>query len=463
MRKLIYLFLLIPLLIPLFSLLQTSKVIVTEVTNPTCNFKSGIITQVRGSLVRTPQDFYAAIKDIKKGEYVSMVVNGKPAGCVAPSDGNLGVKVSTKKSSFIKFSGRIGGYRIVCIKTKDISSLEERIKLSNFPLKILNKSKNSSCLEIPLYIDISDLKTLLANGKFEGLILQEIPVINNSFELKIGNKEVNFSVNNLTVFFNSTKVDSFYLDDVLIKFINVTNYSVVVEEKFLTNKDIVKVFSNLKEIRKVNGIYRFSIPLRISNESEKRLKNILRGVKTRLIGKRVIYEGRLVYRFNNETISSLLIPFEVGLEKIEILNVIGFEKDYKSAFRKLYQLEIALKTKPIFAEIQGVKEINGNYWLLLIILPAFVLPFFIKKEYYLLILFALDVSLIANYASLNLPMDILFLVVVSASPILLIFMEKCKKKYIFLAIPMLLYSFSKLSFIFSLSLFLSFLVKKYFS
>jgi len=43
-------------------------------------------------------------KNLKKGEYVSLIANGEPAFCVALEDGNLGIKVSdipSKKLSLV--------------------------------------------------------------------------------------------------------------------------------------------------------------------------------------------------------------------------------------------------------------------------------------------------------------------------------------------------------------------------
>ena len=352
----------IPLLLNFLP--KPSGVVVISVENPSCTFGNGdVITEIRGKSIKNSQDFYSIQKELKKGEYVSMVVNGGPGGCKVIEDGELGIKVSDIERRKMKLSIEFGGGKKIFLSTNQsqemVEVLKKRIELLGLPETKVNISNSLVEIICPKYVN---LDKLLSRGEFKATIEQELEIENESVEVKIGTSKYSFLVNNSTIVFQNQKYREgkvFYIDGIEIEILNITNHSVLIEEKIFDNKDVVRVFKELGSVRYNPSArsYEFSIPIELSENASERIIKVTRGLKTTLVRDELIFQGFLVYYLDGEKISSLVVPFRVTLEGIKNINILGFSKSSKDALKKMTLIEISLEAGSL-PEFQIVKEVK---------------------------------------------------------------------------------------------------------
>ena len=187
-------------LLSLFPFLTSKQnVIIVSVNNSLCeNVKVGEkISEVNGYIINSVKDFENALKGVKKGDYVTLVVNGGPGGCKAIEDADIGIKVKEEKGRKIVFGPEISGARVFFLrsenKTKLAKILEKRIKYLALPYTYAEIKGNYVVLTSLPEVDLSDI---LFIGHFEGFVRQALELENNSAKLRIGDKVHNIEIKN---------------------------------------------------------------------------------------------------------------------------------------------------------------------------------------------------------------------------------------------------------------------------
>ena len=331
------------------------------VNNSKCTLKEGdIITEIRGKIIENSEDFYSTIANYKKGEYVSMVVNNKPGGCTLKEDGNIGVKVvdlANKKR--IKFGFEIEGGKAIYLSfqnlTKNYEILKERIEYFNLPIEI--KIQNNS-LEM-VYPNYVDIQKILFKGKFEGRILESIDIENGKGEIRLSNKTFVFETKNNSILINSKEVkinQSFYLDGIEFKLLNITENSVWVEAKVFGSKNIEKIYDQLARLRYDSrfGVYEFSIPIKLNENGREKFYKVVRGIGVQVIGENLILKGRLVYYLDTKSIGLTSLPYEIVSRNLTILNVFSFGENQKEIEDTKEKIIVSLK----FGELDNFNVIK---------------------------------------------------------------------------------------------------------
>jgi len=362
-------------------------VIIDVAKDGKCNFKSGdVITSVSGVEVKNIEDFKIGEKNIKSGEYVAMVVNGGPGGCIAARDSYLGLDVVELPSNKFKLGMNIGGGSEISIGLKN-ENLEKVIKIVDDRIKFLGLPETSASVSDSLIkirtIEVEKIKSIIANGNFEGKVWREIKGEN---EIKIGNANYPFEVVDEKIKINNSiygEGQSFLLEDIRFDLINVTNNSITIETVTFTNEDILNVLSSYGYVSYNSGIraYEFNIPLEISNQSLERFGKILKGLKTSFIGNQPALDGYLVYYMDGKRINSLNIPipYEWVGKEIKNMPVIGFEKSQQEALDEKIKIQAILESGKLpDLEIVGIKHFEGDIkgvieWVTLLPLSAIII------------------------------------------------------------------------------------------
>lgn len=323
-------------LLSLFPFLTSKQnVIVVSINNSLCeNIKVGErISEVNGYIMNSVKDFENALKNIKKGDYVTLVVNGGPGGCKAIGDGDIGIEVREERGRKLVFGPEISGARVLFLRsennTKLVKILEKRIKYLALPYTYAEIKSDYIVLTSLPEVDLSDI---LFIGHFEGFVRQTLELENNSAKLRIGDKVHSIEIKNNKTYVDGKLVkDSFEVDGIKIKIKEVTNRTIILEEIFLTNEDIKMVYTSYARIKYNSNIrkYELTLPVLVSNSSSEKFSSIIKGLKTRYVNGLLILEGNLVYSLDGTEIGELILPFELYSKKIEIINIFATADSYE--------------------------------------------------------------------------------------------------------------------------------------
>ncbi len=338
MKTKIFLLAIVPILflISLFPFLTSKQnVVIVSVNNNLCeNVKvGGKISEVNGYIINSVKDFENALKGVKKGDYVTLVVNGGPGGCKAIEDADIGIKVKEEKGRKIVFGPEISGARVFFLtsenKTELAKILEKRIKYLALPYTYAEIKGNYVVLTSLPEVDLTDI---LFIGHFEGFVRQTLELENNSAKLRIGDKVHNIEIKNNKTYVDGKLVkNNFEINGIKVKIKETSNTTITVEEVFLTNKDVKRVYTSYARIKYNSNIgkYEVTLPILISNSSSEKFSNIIKGLKTRYVNGLLIMEGNLVYSLDENEIGELILPFELYSKKIKIINIFATADSYE--------------------------------------------------------------------------------------------------------------------------------------
>lgn len=319
-------------------LMKRQGVIVSSVDNPDCTLKAGdIINSILGQQINSIEDFNRAVKNVKKGERVTMVVNNGPGGCTALGDGYLGVNITNVPSEQLKFGIELQGGVVTLLKPeKDVSTVVEilRKRVAAYMIPDAQVLVNGNTIKV-VSLSSDVIPALLERGKFEATILEGIELTNNIGDIPIGDNvytvevvDGSLKVNGSFYTINST----FQLEDVVFTVKNITNSSVVVEAKFFSNADVLRTFgSGTLSYNSDSKMYEFTIPIEISEEASRKFNKILKNAPTYFDGRQTVVDGFLVYYIDEKPISSLIIPAELIKQEMRQLSVVGFSTSLSDA------------------------------------------------------------------------------------------------------------------------------------
>jgi hypothetical protein len=324
-----------------------------------CSLNEGdVIIQVGGYMVGNSVDFKNAEKTVKGGEYVTMVINNGPGGCVAARDGYLGVNVVDISSKHLNFGIDIqGGVENIFKPSQSLTNqqLNNVIEILNKRIKIINLPESrayASNGDISI-VGLSNEKIgmLVMPGEFEARISRDIKLKDDVGELGVGNST--YTVKKLT----NTSLDinnytyeigqNFYLEKIKFHLINITNNSVAIEATVFTNDDIKQLLTAYGYLKYDSQYqrYEYSVPLEISNEASDRFVQITKKLPTTYAVGGSTLEGYLIYYLDRTVINKLSIPFEMMGKKIDNIQIIGFKRTMAEASNEQLKVEIAASGK----------------------------------------------------------------------------------------------------------------------
>lgn len=340
-------------------LLKRQGVIVSYVENSDCTLKAGdVINSVMGQQINSLEDFNKAVKNVKKGERVTMVVNNGPGGCTALADGYIGVNVTILPSDQLKFGIDLQGGVVTLLKPeKDVNAVAEILKKRAiaYLMPDVQVLVNGSTIKV-ISLSSDVIPVLLERGRFEAKVLESIEITNNTGDIPVGDNvytaelfDKSLKVNGSTYSINST----FQLEDVVFTLKNITNVSITVEAKVFDNSDVLRTLgSGTLSYDSNSKMYEFTIPIEISQEASKKFNKILKNAPTFFNGKQTVVEGFLVYYIDGKPISSLVIPAELAKQEVRQLSVIGFSTNVNDA---------SITRQKVFASLEsGELSVNVN-------------------------------------------------------------------------------------------------------
>lgn len=347
-------FLIIPLLnktpgVTVLSLNKDSK----------CIFNGGdVISQVGGHTIGNSIDFKNAEKNVKEGEYITVIISNGPSGCIAAGNGYLGVNVADISSKTLSFGIDIQGGVENIFKpdnglTKD--QLNDEVNVLNKRVKILNlpdaqASATDSDISI-IALSNDKIGMLIIPGEFEGRISRDVSLTDGSGEIGVGNStyiikkltESSLSVNNYTYEIGQ----SFYLENINFNLINITNNSAAIEATVFSNDDIKQVLASYSSVKYDTDYkrYDYSVPLQLSSAASNRFAQITKKLPTTYTAGTSVLEGYLVFYLDGTLINKLSIPFNLMGKSLNSVSVIGFKKTVAEASTEMLKVEVATSGK----------------------------------------------------------------------------------------------------------------------
>ncbi len=338
-----------------------------------------LITELNGMYISNEQEFNSALKSAMIGNRVTMLINGRPDGCIVLNDSSLGIEISNPVSKGLKFGTDVVGGKGFLLSSRekvterDISEvseiIENRLTVEGFESYSTHAEGTTISISVP---DGSSVNNLLEHGKIEGIIEQEIKFSDNIGKVKIGTESYDIVLNDSIIKINGTSFgvkEKFDLDGIELRILNTTNNSIILDALIFDNKDIKEstTSASLVKYDSASKQYQFSVPIEVSSEAGKRFSKVTEGlIPLYQFGSNSL-SGLLVYYLDGEEISRLSIPSDLSGEPIGSISIVGGELSFNSATDKKTRVEIALKgvlEEDIF--IESVKTFSGEYnWVLL--------------------------------------------------------------------------------------------------
>ncbi len=374
---------------------KQNGVIVTGVNNSGCSVEEGdIITEIRGSLVRSSSDFYSIISNYKKGEYVSMVVNNKPGGCKLIEDGNVGISVKDFPSKKIKMSVDLGGGIVTVLKSdnpeKDFKVIKNRVLFFGYPSTKVELDGAFIKIIHPDYVSVDEI---LFRGKLEGKILEFLDVNDGYTEIRVNKKMYKIYVKNNSIEINNKTVlinQTFSIDDINFTLVNITQTNLILESVVFSNKNILSIIEDLSQLvyRPQFKVYEFRIPITFDEDASRNFIKIAKTMKIEMVEKILLLKGRIVYYLDGKPIGSASIPYSLLQTNISSINIIGFSDSEREVSETKNKIIASVK----YGELSNIEKIedvniepkfeNAIHFFLLCVLATILLNslYFIKKK-----------------------------------------------------------------------------------
>jgi len=222
-------------------------------------------------------------------------------------------------------------------------------------------SINDSFIQI-LSLNDESIPRLIEEGRFEAKILRRIPLVNGSGEFILEEKHgVKVEAGKLIIENKSYgEGETFRLEEIEFKVLNLTNDSAFVEGLFFKNEDVKNVYPQLSYVRYNPDFKRweFRIPVEISGEASRRFEVLTRNAGRRFVPGGFVLDADLFYYLNDKLTSSLPLPVQMAGRKLESITILGY--DTRSlAQEKLEKIRLALETGELpKLEVKGSEKIS---------------------------------------------------------------------------------------------------------
>ncbi|MEM5844326.1 MAG: hypothetical protein QXX07_00885 [Candidatus Aenigmatarchaeota archaeon] len=344
--------------------------------------EGSIITEMRGTAISSEEDFENYLKNVKQGEYVSMVINNLPGGCTALNDSYLGIKVRDLEKKVLKFGIDLAGGKVSIFsspqnleKVKEI--LEKRIEIFKVPEASVSISDKTIKI-----ISLKDekLEPLLIKGKFEAKIFEEIKIKNNTGKIPLGQEDYTIVLEDGKIKIDGNyykENETFTLQSIEFTLKNITNSSVYLEALVFTKEDVKVLAYGFVKYNPSAKLYEFNIPVEISEEASERISKIIDRMPTTTEFGAIVLNGRLIYYLDGKEVSNLAIPFSMVGRKIESISILGFRESEEAASLEKNKIEASLKTDELekmelikTVELEAKYPMLLNYFFLVSILEA---------------------------------------------------------------------------------------------
>ncbi|MGC8812094.1 MAG: hypothetical protein ACP5O8_00705 [Candidatus Aenigmatarchaeota archaeon] len=335
-----------------FIFKPTGIIVVSLDENNKCQgIKEGsIITEMRGMRISSEEDFQDYVKNVKQGEYVSMVINNMPGGCIALNDSYLGITVRNVEKRGLKFGIDLAGGKISTFtssqnleKVKEI--LEKRIEVFKIPEATVSISDKT--LKVITLKD-EKLEPLLIEGNFETKIIEEVKLRNNTGKIPVGSEDYTITLEDGKIKVNESyykQNETFILNSIEFEVKNITNSSVYIEALIFTKKDIKRVTYSFVKFEPSVKTYEFNIPVEISEEASERFSKVIDRMPTTTEAGTIVLNGRLIYYLDGKEMSNLAIPFSMVGRKITSISILGFRDSGEAATLDKNKIEASIRTE----------------------------------------------------------------------------------------------------------------------
>ena len=362
-----------------FLFRPTGVIIVSLDENNKCEGVSEgkIITEMRGMRISSEEDFQNYVKNVKQGEYVSMVINNMPGGCIALNDGYLGITVGNIERKGLKFGIDLAGGKISTFtSSQDLKKVKEILEKRIEVFKIPEASVSISDKTIKV-VTLKDekLEPLLIKGEFEAKIIEEVKLKNNTGKIPVGSEDYTIILEDEKIKVNESyykQNESFILNSIEFEVKNITNSSVYLEVLIFTEKDIKQVSTySFVKYEPSFRTYEFNIPIEISEEASERFSKVIDRMPTTAEVGTIVLNGRLIYYLDKKEMSNLAIPFSMVGRKITSISILGFRENEKAATLDKNKLEASIRTENLepvklikTEELKPTYEMFGVYSIL---------------------------------------------------------------------------------------------------
>lgn len=330
--------------------------------------EGSIITEMRGIAISSEEDFQNYLKNVKQGEYVSMVINNMPGGCIALNDSYLGITVKNVEKKGLKFGIDLVGGKISTFtssqdpkKVKEI--LEKRVEVFKIPeTNIFLEDKTIKVVSLK----DEKLEPLLIKGNFEAKIIEEVKLKNNTGKIPVGSEDYTITLEEKKIKINESyyeQNETFTLNSIEFEVKNITNSSVYFESLIFTKKDIKQILTySFVKYEPSLKTYEFNIPIEISDDASERFSKVIDRMPTTTEAGTIVLNGRLIYYLDKKEMSNLAIPFSMVGRKISSISILGFRESEEAATLDKNKIEASIRTEDL-EEIKLVKteELKPTY------------------------------------------------------------------------------------------------------
>lgn len=328
-------------------------VVVVSIPNKDCqNIHVGdVITEAGGNQIKGNEDFSSL--RFQANQFISLVVNSGPGGCVTQPDGSLGVETQNVGTNAVILGvDLIGGNRYIVdttgIQQNSLQNISNTVRtrvayLGLGDVKIQNVGNK---LEITTNKN-TNINQLLFRGFFEGDIQQGFVLKNNEASFMIGNDNYTIrKVGNDYLIGNSTHPmnNSFYLKNVKAKIANETNTSVILSFTAFNNSDILGEVPGYTQVTfdGTNGIYTFNTLASLSPNAGIRFNEITQNIKTIVIGSQINLDAALVFELDGNELSRLGLPANLKGRQINTIYIVISDPSQPSLLTKRAMVEAAI-------------------------------------------------------------------------------------------------------------------------
>lgn len=323
------------------------------------------INQIAGKNVKTQSDFNNALIGVKKGDFVSLLADFKPANCVAIADSDLGFRISTSKGIVgFEIGSDIGGGSVYNYKADtqlsqtQISDLthiiQQREKIFGFGDVVVNSDNNF----IKITTSNPDANTVLYPGLFEARLEENIPVQGSKGNIPVGSNKYEFSISNNSFSILSQNVPiggKFTLEGIDFFLENITGTSVVVEAKIFNNSGILQEYpqSSTITLDQNSQQYMFSLPVSVSANASNNFLKVAANAPNTLINGQISIDGSLDYFLDGQLLSKLAVPLDFAKQPLtgKQIAVIGFSHLQSDAANSRIRVLASLESGVIYAHL----------------------------------------------------------------------------------------------------------------
>jgi len=345
-----------------------------------CNVSEGDrIDRAFSSSVTNSGEFYNALRHVRGGDRVELIVNGQSVFCEAIDDKSLGIVVKDNKKEVLNYGIDIqGGTRIILSPTEPVTrsemddiikTIENRVNLFGLrEVKIGTLGNN--LIQIEMSGDTGDeIRDFLAKqGKFVGKLAETIRFTNEGKgSLQIEDEVYDIEVDGDEIIIQNRKYsvnDTFVLSGENFEVISVTNFSTVVYADLFTGEDIVNVLSDAQSSQIVpvgDGFYEFSFTVQVSKEGAERFGKLTANkpfVRTSFDNSYIT--PTLILFLDDRLITELNIASSLAGQAITTATISGSGNSFEDARDEKLRLESTLRSGslPVKLEIEKVDTIT---------------------------------------------------------------------------------------------------------